>query len=95
MDNTTNRVKFTVNFDSQAWESMDKTERELWVDRVNDAINDEAYVSAVEYVSGNAGCPCGMADLGSPGHEQDNQDDIDARAEAGEIALDNYLASRE
>ncbi|QDK01520.1 hypothetical protein SEA_LEEROYJENKINS_125 [Microbacterium phage LeeroyJenkins] len=45
MDNT---VKFTVEFDSAAWQSMDNDQRNAWIDRVNDLINEEAYVSRIE-----------------------------------------------
>ena len=47
----TNRIKFTVEFDSTVWDSLNATEKQGWVDRVADLINDEAYVSEIEVES--------------------------------------------
>lgn len=44
-----NIVKFTVQFDSEVWPSLTNDERREWVDRVADAINDEAYIANVKF----------------------------------------------
>jgi hypothetical protein len=42
-----NRVQFTVEFDSAAWGSMSSAEQQAWLDRVLDMLADEVYVSEV------------------------------------------------
>ena len=42
-----NRFTFTVEFDSQAWASLDTESQTRWLNRVQDILNDEVYVSNV------------------------------------------------
>lgn len=42
-----NRVTFTVEFDSEVWASMTPSAQEAWVIRVNDLLSDEVYVSDI------------------------------------------------
>lgn len=44
---STNKVTFTVEFDSEVWESMNKDQRSNWIDEVNDILSNEVYVSEV------------------------------------------------
>lgn len=39
------QIKFTVDFDAEAWKSADADARLKWVHQVEDAINEHAYVS--------------------------------------------------
>lgn len=43
-----NVYRFTVEFDSEAWASLDDSERSRWVSDVLDSINDVAYCSDAE-----------------------------------------------
>ena len=45
-----NKVRFTVEFDVNAWNSMTPTEQQTWIDDVTDNLNDEVYVSHIEIV---------------------------------------------
>lgn len=44
----TNRVRFTVEFDSGVWLGMSDEEKSQWIDDVNDVLSDEVYVANVE-----------------------------------------------
>ncbi len=46
----TNKVRFTVEFDSAAWESMDEESRADWIDQATAALNEVGYVSEVAHV---------------------------------------------
>ena len=45
----TNRVTFTVEFDAEAWRTLDKEARQAWIDEATQALADIGYVAAVEY----------------------------------------------
>ena len=42
-------VKFTVEFDSEVWNSMTPEQQQAWINTVTDGINDEAHVSYISY----------------------------------------------
>lgn len=42
-----NRVTFTVEFDSEVWASMTPAQQAIWVERVNNILSDEVYVSDI------------------------------------------------